>query len=125
MKCLLGCVDTGETKPEKKARIAAARKVVNEEAHRVAVESWDPQKQSGATEDPYKTLFVAKINYDTPEAKLKREFEEFGAIKSLRVVHSSTSGKPRGYAFVEYHSSRDMKSASPPAPSTCVRAKLR
>lgn len=45
------------------------------------------------------------------QAKLKREFEEFGAIKSLRVVHSSTTGKPRGYAFIEYHSSRDMKNA--------------
>jgi RNA recognition motif-containing protein len=58
------------------------------------------------------------------QAKLKREFEEFGAIKSLRVVHSATTGKPRGYAFIEYHSSRDMKNAykvpRPARPSLCT-----
>ena len=47
------------------------------------MESYHPTSIPTATEDPYKTLFVARINYDTPEDKIKREFEEFGAIKSV------------------------------------------
>jgi U1 small nuclear ribonucleoprotein 70kDa len=34
--------------------------------------------------DPYKTLFVARISFDTTEKKLKREFEQFGPVKSIR-----------------------------------------
>jgi hypothetical protein len=60
-------VTRGETKPEKKARISAARKVAHDDVLAKAVAAWDPQATVGATEDPYKTLFVAKINYDTPE----------------------------------------------------------
>lgn len=34
--------------------------------------------------DPYKTLFVARISYDTTEKKLERDFSQFGPIKSVR-----------------------------------------
>ena len=36
---------------------------------------------------PYNTLFVARLSYDTNEKKLRREFEQYGPIKSIRVVH--------------------------------------
>lgn len=36
--------------------------------------------------DPYKTLVVARLSYDVTEKKLQRELEEFGPIKSLRLV---------------------------------------
>jgi len=44
--------------------------------------------------DPFKTLFVARISYEATERKLRREFEEFGPIKSIRLVHERNSGKP-------------------------------
>lgn len=47
-------------------------------------------------------------NYDTSEAKLRREFEMFGAIKKIILVHNTEDGKPRGYAFIEYEHERDM-----------------
>lgn len=47
-------------------------------------------------------------NYDTSESKLRREFEVYGPIKKIIVVHNLDTGKPRGYAFIEYEHERDM-----------------
>jgi len=69
---------------------------------------WDPNSRENSTQDPFKTLFVARINYDTSQSKLRREFEQFGSIKSIHLVQDSNTGKPRGYAFIEYEHERDM-----------------
>ncbi|KAF1399639.1 RU17 protein, partial [Thinocorus orbignyianus] len=47
-------------------------------------------------------------NYDTTESKLRREFEVYGPIKRIYMVYNKRSGKPRGYAFIEYEHERDM-----------------
>ncbi|CAB3364919.1 Hypothetical predicted protein [Cloeon dipterum] len=72
---------------------------------------WDPQNLPTATSDPFKTLFVARINYDTSESKLRREFEVYGPIKKIMMTHNVSDGKPRGYAFIEYEHERDMHTA--------------
>jgi U1 small nuclear ribonucleoprotein len=69
---------------------------------------WDPNSRETSTQDPFKTLFVARINYYTSESKLRREFETFGSIKSINLVQDANSGKPKGYAFIEYEHERDM-----------------
>ena len=66
---------------------------------------WNPERDVG---DPFKTLFVARINFYTSESKLQREFEQYGNIKSISVVQNSKEKKPRGYAFIEYESEKDM-----------------
>uniref|UniRef100_A0A915D1N6 U1 small nuclear ribonucleoprotein 70 kDa n=1 Tax=Ditylenchus dipsaci TaxID=166011 RepID=A0A915D1N6_9BILA len=60
-----------------------------------------------ATMDPYKTLFVGRINYETSESKLRREFEKFGKITKISMIHDK-HGKPRGYAFIEYAHKAEM-----------------
>ncbi|XP_074660911.1 U1 small nuclear ribonucleoprotein 70 kDa-like [Tubulanus polymorphus] len=72
---------------------------------------WDPATDINATSDPYKTLFIARINFDTSESKLRREFEVYGPIRMIRLVTDKLSNKPRGYAFIEYEHERDMHSA--------------
>jgi len=75
---------------------------------------WNPSSEEvleKATTDPYKTLFVARINYDTSESKLRREFEAYGKIKSIKLVHDVKTGKPRGYAFIEYEEESAMHAA--------------
>ena len=92
---------------------------------------------SGPQGDAFKTLFVSRISFETTEKKLRREFEEYGPIKRLRLVHDATgacnhqnlsfayvyscsictdvygnaAGKPRGYAFIEYEHKNNMKEA--------------
>ncbi|KAJ3022509.1 hypothetical protein HKX48_006051, partial [Thoreauomyces humboldtii] len=72
---------------------------------------WDPSKDPGVASDPYKTLFVSRLSYETTEKELKREFEKFGPIKTLRIVTDPETQKSRGYAFVEYEREKDMKAA--------------
>merc|ERR1712146_576994 len=74
------------------------------------IERYDPHKDPNVAGDPFKTLFVARISYDTTEKKLKREFEVFGSIKRVRMVYDQ-KGKPRGYCFIEYEHERDLKNA--------------
>lgn len=50
---------------------------------------WKPTEDTKATDDPMKTLFVSRLNYETTEKKLKREFEIYGPIKSIRIVKDS------------------------------------
>merc|ERR1712063_202070 len=83
---------------------------LHKEEMKKLVEKYDPHKDSNASGDPFKTLFVARISYDTTEKKLKREFEVFGSIKRVRMIYDH-KGKPRGYAFIEYEHERDLKNA--------------
>lgn len=58
---------------------------------------WDPTEIKNATEDPFRTLFIARINYDTSESKLRREFEFYGPIKKIVLIHDQESGE---YTFM-------------------------
>ena len=71
---------------------------------------WDPTAapDDAVTTDPFKTLFVGRINYYTSENKIRREFESYGPIKSIKMVHDKDSGKPKGYCFIEFEHERDM-----------------
>ncbi|XP_071100143.1 U1 small nuclear ribonucleoprotein 70 kDa-like [Haliotis cracherodii] len=98
-----------ETRDERKERKRKERA----EQHAYKLEQdlalWDPA--STAPGEAYKTLFIARINYDTSESKLRREFEVYGPVKRITLIHDRSGGKPRGYAFIEYEHERDMHSA--------------
>ncbi|KAI3704553.1 hypothetical protein L1987_74777 [Smallanthus sonchifolius] len=104
-------VQKGETPGQKKARIHQLR--LEEGAKKAAeeLEKYDPNSDPNISGDPYKTLFVAKLNYETTESRIKREFEAYGPIKRVRLIADKETNKPRGYAFIEYMHTRDMKAA--------------
>ena len=60
--------------------------------------------------DPYKTVIVSRLNYETTEKKLLKEMERFGPVKSVKIITNKITGKPRGSAFVEFEREKDMKS---------------
>ncbi|KAG6799666.1 U1 small nuclear ribonucleoprotein 70 kDa-like isoform X2 [Apis mellifera caucasica] len=101
-------VETREERLERRRR-ERAEQVAYKLEQEIAV--WDPAGILNVTADPFKTLFVARINYDTSESKLRREFEVYGPVKKIVVIHNTINGKPRGYAFIEYEHERDMHSA--------------
>jgi len=72
---------------------------------------WDPNAIDSSMGDPFKTLFTARVNFYTSESKLRREFEQYGPVKSIKMVHNTKNAKPRGYAFIEYEHEKDMHSA--------------
>jgi len=100
-----------ENKQQRKERKRKDRLSLEEDRISKLLKIYDPQKNSKATGDAYKTLYIARVSFDTSENKLKREFEEYGPIKKIRLIHSSKSGKPRGYAFIEFEKERDMRNA--------------
>jgi len=100
-----------ETRDERLERRRKEKAEANEYKLEQDLALWDPHADTNATGDPFKTLFVGRINYDTSESKLRREFETYGPIKRIRMVNDANSGKPRGYAFIEYEHERDMHSA--------------
>jgi len=99
-----------ETKTQKKQRIQKDRWTRNQVSIAEKVNLWNPSKDAKAAGDPTKTLFVGRINFNTSEHKLKREFEYWGPIKRVRIVND-LKGKPRGYAFVEFEREKDMRIA--------------
>lgn len=102
--------DAWESPLERKARRHAEKVAAHKEVLKKLIEKYDPHKDPNASGDPFKTLFVARISYDTTEKKLKREFEVFGSIKKVRMIYDQ-KGKPRGYAFIEFEHERDLKNA--------------
>ncbi len=74
------------------------------------VAAYDPTTDPHIDGDAFKTLFVARLAPETTERTLQREFEEYGPIKNIRLV-TDASGRPKGYAFLEYEHRNDMKMA--------------
>ncbi|THD18963.1 Small nuclear ribonucleoprotein U1 subunit 70 [Fasciola hepatica] len=100
-----------ETREERKER---KRKEKQEQANYKLEQDlalWNPKKNPNATSNPYNTMFVARLNYDTSESKLRREIEVYGRINQIVLVKNQKTGKPRGYAFVEFEHERDMHAA--------------
>ncbi|OVA04517.1 RNA recognition motif domain [Macleaya cordata] len=104
-------VQKGETPAQRRSRIHKLR--LEEGAKKAAeeLEKYDPSNDPNISGDPYKTLFVARLNYETTEHRIKREFEAYGPIKRVRTITDKVTNKPRGYAFIEYMHTRDMKAA--------------
>ena len=98
------------TKNEVKEMIRKQKELENKKKIEELKSLWNPKEDQNTTSDPYKTLFVARLNYDTNETTLRNEFEIYGTIKKIRLV-CDNEGKPRGYAFIEFEHQRDMKDA--------------
>jgi U1 small nuclear ribonucleoprotein len=81
-----------ETPRERQERVGKAKIAAHAEQLEADIAKYDPKTgldPEVATEEPYSTLFVSRISYDTTEKKLKREFEQFGDIKKIRLVEDS------------------------------------
>jgi len=104
-------VEKEETARAKKIRIREAKAKEHAVVLAERAKSWDPKNNPNATSDAYKTLFVARLSYDVDKDDLLDEFERYGEVKKVVLVKDKFTGKPRGYAFVEFESSHDLKDA--------------
>jgi U1 small nuclear ribonucleoprotein len=102
--------DDWESPAERKARQHREKMQAHKDSIKEFLAKYEPHKDPNASGDPFRTLFVARLSYDTTEKKLKREFEVFGSIKKARMIYDQ-KGKPRGYAFIEFDHERDLKNS--------------
>ncbi len=49
-----------------------------------------------------KKLYVGNLSYQTTEAGLRELFEQAGEVTSVAVITDRDTGRPRGFAFVEF-----------------------
>jgi len=101
-----------ETPQEKKKKRKAKHKERHEKRIKIHTDKFNPNHPDNTemTKDAFKTLFVARLNYEITAEDLKQEFEYYGPIVKCHLVKDK-NGKSRGYGFVEFESSRDLKEA--------------
>jgi len=100
-----------ETREERRERLRREKAELQAYKIEQGIALWNPTENAKATTDPYKSLFVGRLSFETSESKLRREFESYGPIKRIVIVQKREVGKPRGYAFIEYEHERDMHDA--------------
>ena len=89
---------------EKKIKIEEHLKKLEEE-----MKNFNPKELEIAS-NPFRTIFVCRISFETTDARLKKEFELYGPIKSIKVVRD-TEGKSKGYGFIEFENEEGYKNA--------------
>ncbi|ETN18573.1 hypothetical protein PPTG_04140 [Phytophthora nicotianae INRA-310] len=95
----IGSIDGTDTTPHDKGLVRA------KDAKYDATK--DPQIQG----DPYATLFVARLSFDTTESTIRDFFSNYGPIRRLRLVRDKKTDKSKGYAFIEFEHERDFERA--------------
>lgn len=46
-------------------------------------------------------LYVGNLSYQLHEDQLRKEFENYGEVSSVRLMTDRETGRPRGFGFVE------------------------
>ncbi|KAI8636752.1 hypothetical protein BD408DRAFT_406927 [Parasitella parasitica] len=109
-----------ETKAEKtKAAVAAPKRKAGESIDIPAEESTTEapkkknrrSKKSSNIEGSRYIVFVGNLPYTTTKEDLEKHFESAGDIKSVRLLTDKATGKPKGFAFLEFENSKDLNKA--------------
>ncbi|CAH0480215.1 unnamed protein product [Peronospora belbahrii] len=95
----IGSIDGTDTTPHDKGLVRALNAC------------YDPSKDEKIQGNPYATIFVARLHFDTKEETIREFFADYGAIRRLRLVRDKQTKKSKGYAFVEFEHERDFERA--------------
>ncbi len=58
-----------------------------------------------------KRIFVGNLSFSTTESDLRQWFEPHGAVESVSVVTDRTTGRSRGFGFVEMTNNSEAEAA--------------
>lgn len=72
---------------------------------------YNPEDDRNVRGDPYKTLFVSRLPFETTTEALQGLFAKYGVVARARVVEDK-KGKSRGYGFVVFERERDARDAA-------------
>ncbi|KAI9030718.1 hypothetical protein CLU79DRAFT_731208 [Phycomyces nitens] len=56
-------------------------------------------------------VFVGNLPYNTTKEELEKHFESVGGVTSVRLLTDKQTGKPKGFAFMEFESSKHLSKA--------------
>ena len=56
-------------------------------------------------------IYVGNLHFETSEEDLKKVFEEYGEVNSVKIITDKATGRSRGFGFVEMADDNDAKEA--------------
>ena len=56
-------------------------------------------------------LYVGNLSYDTTDQELEQLFGAYGRVQSVQLIIDRTTGRSKGFGFVEMGSDQDAKAA--------------
>ncbi|MCJ7774921.1 MAG: RNA-binding protein [Desulfobulbaceae bacterium] len=56
-------------------------------------------------------IYVGNLSYEVTEEDLPKAFEGFGQIESVKIIKDNSSGRSKGFGFVEMSNNADAQSA--------------
>ena len=56
-------------------------------------------------------MYVSNLSFHTGDDDLRKLFEQFGSVTSAKVISDRTTGRSRGFGFVEMESEAEAKEA--------------
>lgn len=56
-------------------------------------------------------IYIGNLSYQVTEDDLKKEFENFGGVKSIKIISDRETGQSKGFGFIEMEQSEDGQSA--------------
>ncbi|HEX7904809.1 MAG TPA: RNA-binding protein [Chitinophagaceae bacterium] len=56
-------------------------------------------------------MYVSNLSFHTADDELRKLFEQFGAVSSVKVVTDRETGRSRGFGFVEMDSDTEANAA--------------
>ncbi|ODV79834.1 RNA-binding domain-containing protein, partial [Suhomyces tanzawaensis NRRL Y-17324] len=94
-----------------KLKLSQERKKQLQQSFARQVREWnDPEllqkNEKEFMKDPYRTVFLSRLDYQLTELELSKHFSKYGVIESVRVIRDR-DGKSRGYAFLVYEKDHD------------------
>lgn len=86
---------------------ALAKKQLQRDSHQRQMAEWlKPPELEVQVKDPYRTVFVLRLDYAVSELDVLKTFAPYGAIELVRVVRDHNN-RSRGYAFVVFERHAD------------------
>ena len=103
-----------ETVQQVQIREKARKKQELLKSHQRQLNEWnDPEllqkNEQEFMKDPFKTVFISRLDYSLTELDISKNFSKYGVIESLTIIRDKKLGKSRGYGFVVFEREEDAK----------------
>ena len=99
---IAGLVIGREIRPVKKPQESRSKRGGQSNKRRPANASNGNRRAAPAVDDDGGSeLYVGNLPYDVTEADLRKLFERFGRVVSVRLIENRQNGKSKGFGFVE------------------------
>lgn len=103
-----------ETIQQVQIRDKGRRKQELQKSYQRQLNEWnDPEllqkNEQEFMKDPFKTVFISRLDYSLTELDISKNFSKYGVIESITIVRDKKLGKSRGYGFVVFERDEDAK----------------